>query len=405
MDQQDNITIRRAHTHLDITRNVSNMSIDALDVTTNSLPDISIDDELQTLLQKIEQLQIQLKSAHEEIEELSLQNRKLSKTNMELTKKNVLYKKIGNSPAKFLSPNLSTSRNNAKQQQKQKHHKETQTEGKILKETEIISSKKSHKETQTNTEIAKQTTPRKEKETQTYFTPTMGKSKNQGSNLHPSTSLNTRVNSTPPVPIQKCNKICLISSQKSYNLQHKTIIENEQINRYDICHHRKPVCGILPLLEGIENKLKKFTMQDFCIIFLGEEDFLSTNNNLELVMYIREQLLKVLFTNIIICLPTFKCHKYATMFNWRIENFNNLLYIDNESKQYAYLLDTNLNLTYDHRMFSKLNGIVNIHGLRIILHDLGKLTKRIAETISYTSSMNEEPTDKQEQNELQFFLE
>lgn len=418
MDHQENITFRRANTQLTISRNETNMSIDALDVTTNSLPDLSTDnDQLEPLLQKIEQLQLELNSAHEEIEQLLLQNRELSKTNKELTKKNVLYKRIGNSPAKFLSPKYSTTHNNITQQ-KPKVLKQTQTDSKVLN-TEEMSSKKLHKETQTNTDISKQITERKEKETQTNFTPTILERnlqlKVQDSNLHPSTrphttinQTQTRSNFTPSAAIQKLNKICIISSQKSRNLQQKTIVENKYINRYDVCHYRKPSCGIQHLLEGIATKLKDFTMQDFCIVLLGEEDFQSTSNNLELVMYIRETLMKVQFTNIIICLPTFKCHKYATMFNWRIENFNNLLYLDNESKEYAYLLDSNLNLTYDFRMFSKLNGEVNIHGFRTILHDLGKLMNRIKDetqpsTTPY-ASRNNEMTKKQEHDETQFFL-
>ncbi|KOB78891.1 putative E3 ubiquitin-protein ligase TRIP12, partial [Operophtera brumata] len=279
MDQQENVTLRRAYTQMTMSINESNMSIDnPLDVTTNSLPDLSTDDDqLRTLLQKIELLETQLNSAHSEIEQLLLQNRELANTNKELAKKNVIYKKLGNSPAKFVTTQLSTPRNIGKQQSKPKINKQTQTESIKLKEIEVT----------------------------------------------------------------------------------------------------KPACGIQFLLEGIAAKLKDFTMQDFCVVFLGEDDFQNTNNNLKLVMYIRETLQKVQFTNIILCLPTFKCHNYATMFNWRVENFNNLLYIDNESRKYAYLLDSNLNLTYDYRMFSKLNGKVNIHGFQIILHNLGELTKLI----------------------------
>lgn len=413
MDQQGNITFRpqRSQTHLSINTNESNMSVDALDVTTSSLPDVSIDyEQISALSQKIEHLQTQLISAHDEIEKLSLQNRELAKTNQELMKKNVLYKKIGNSPAKFLSPNLTTPQSSAKKQKHLKVHKQTQTDTMTVKETEV-------KETQTEKEIAKKTTQKQEKETQTNFGPTLEKNtqtKTEGLNPHPSASLDitsdcqtrTRVNARR-ADGKKLNKICIISSQKPNNLQHKIFTENEYINRYDICHYRKSACGIHHLLEGITAKLQDFTMQDFCVIFLGEEDFESTNNNLDLVIYIRETLLKVQFTNIIICLPTFKCHKYSTMFNWRLENFNSLLYIDNDSKHYAYLIDSNLNLIYDSRMFSKTNGKVNIRGFRVILHDLGKLIKRITEQNQphTTSITNEQPTDNQEQTEAQFFLE
>lgn len=57
------------------------------------------------------------------------------------------------------------------------------------------------------------------------------------------------------------------------------------------------------------------------------------------------------------------------MYNSRIETFNNLLYLDIHSYNYAILFDSNLDLTYDRTMF-KFNGSINDHGIKNIFENL-----------------------------------
>lgn len=233
-------------------------------------------------------------------------------------------------------------------------------------------------------------------------------------NKKPEKSLNQEENKTKKyynntMPMRrsipkKCDKngnnICIISSQKQRILSHKMLTKTNFLSNNNICHYRKPACGIKNLMEGIDKKLTKFTKDDYCIIFLGEEDFVTTNNYLELVVCLREHLQPLHHTNIILCLPTFKCHKYAAMFNWRVESFNNLLYLDNESKLYATLLDSNVNLTYDYRMFSRQHGDVNKNGFLVILRDLKALIKYLAEEC-IEPSLN---TEHQANDDMQLFL-
>lgn len=98
MNFLENITFRR-------TRTVSGSNVEVLnetlDVTTNSLPDISVDssdEETFKLKERINKLEFELNSAHQEIESLSFENSYLKKQNEELLKKNDLYKKITCSP-------------------------------------------------------------------------------------------------------------------------------------------------------------------------------------------------------------------------------------------------------------------------------------------------------------------
>lgn len=123
-------------------------------------------------------------------------------------------------------------------------------------------------------------------------------------------------------------------------------------------------------MSGIELKLQNFTMDDFCIILIGEADFNSTNDSISLVLAIRESLQKVQHTNVILCVPTFKCKSYANMYNWRIENFNNLLYLDIITHEHCYSHDSNKHLTYDHSMFSKITGAINNLGMYTIFKDI-----------------------------------
>lgn len=58
------------------------------------------------------------------------------------------------------------------------------------------------------------------------------------------------------------------------------------------------------------------------------------------------------------------------MFNWRIETFNNLLHLDLQTFNYATGFDTNLNLTYDFRTFSKFDRKISNHGMRNIFKNL-----------------------------------
>lgn len=163
-------------------------------------------------------------------------------------------------------------------------------------------------------------------------------------------------------------KICLISTNK-YNKTSKIARRTLESN-YDICHYLLPYRGIRQLLNDIESKLAGFTHEDYCIVLIGEEDFNSTENYHELVLYIRQKIQNVTHTTVILCSPTFKQGRNNDMFNARIEAFNHLLDKDVIAHEYAYLIDSNLHLNYDLSMFRRISGALNNEGLKQVFEDV-----------------------------------
>lgn len=162
-------------------------------------------------------------------------------------------------------------------------------------------------------------------------------------------------------------KLCFISSNKVNNIL--TLALN-YFPSYEVCHFVSTNCGIKQLLQNVNSKLLNFDKQDYCVIFIGEHDFKSTVNYYDLVVSIRESLMSITHTNIVLCLPTYKFNGYNNIFNSRVEIFNNLLYQDNCKHNYALLCDSNLDLIYDSTMFYKRSGVLNGHGMRIIFYTL-----------------------------------
>lgn len=171
------------------------------------------------------------------------------------------------------------------------------------------------------------------------------------------------------------DKVCIVSTNKRNKILN--IAENIFNNsNYDLCHYLMPHRSIIMLLEDIALKISDYTQNDFWIILLGEDDFNTSKNHQDLVYFIRNTLQKIHDTNIIICSPTVKCASYANVFNWRVEHFNKLLNEDVNSLEYAYLIDSNLNLKYDETMFHKRKGTLNNHGMRTIFNDIyNKITE------------------------------
>lgn len=188
------------------------------------------------------------------------------------------------------------------------------------------------------------------------------------------------------------SKICIVSENRNNKII--SIAENIIKEESEICHHLLPNCGIENMLTGLEVKLKKFTMNDYCIILIGETDFLVTKNYFNLILTIREYLGKIIHTNVILCAPTYKYSNYSMVYNWRVEQFNNLLYLDITSHQHAYFLDTNKNLACDNTMFWFKSGAINNYGMQIAFKD-------IAQYISDLKYYNNQE-DKEAEN--QFFL-
>lgn len=176
-----------------------------------------------------------------------------------------------------------------------------------------------------------------------------------------------------PKKIKTEPKLCIISS----NTNNLLGLAEENFNQVKLCHYRIPDGGTRELLYGLQSKLQGFTLQDFCVIFIGDSDFRSTSNYRSLIEFIREELQKVLHTNVIICLPTYRIGNCTSLFNYRIELFNSLLYTDNLTYEYAYIVDSNKNLLYSPAMFSNQRGSINKRGQTVVFNDVLVLMKEI----------------------------
>ncbi|KAJ0179867.1 hypothetical protein K1T71_004458 [Dendrolimus kikuchii] len=321
MESTDNITRRRRISNSS-DHNTSDILSQTLDDTYNSLPDFS-DPNIEHVLklkERIELLEMELQIANKEIDTLSLENRELKRHNEDLLKKNDLLKRIAHSPAKSRQSPKKTITGNM----------HTQTD--ITKNRRIDSN--------TMTKVNRQTTV-----TQTTLPEKILRQK-------------------PPI------KMCIISANKQNNML--ALAENTLEHYTNLCHYLKPNSTIVELLKDLDKKLWEYTLDDYCIIFIGEEDLKKTNDYVELIIHIRQIISKVQNTNIVLIAPTYKCGKYTNMFNWRVEHFNNLLYLDILTHEHAYIIDSNQNLNYDHTMFCRKFGHVNNFGIRIIFKDINK---------------------------------
>lgn len=356
----ENITLRRTRTKSD-SNTVTNETINSTFEDTNtSLPDLSNDDitdvkqqQITKLKDQIDKLVLDLNSAHQEIESLSLENSHLKQVNLDLQRKNDLLTKL-NSPIKKLKKSTPLKKTLNK-------NKGTQTE------TLMLSNKENDK---TSPSVVQNKTIRNEAKS-----PQISQSKND-------------------------SKICILSTNNKNDIVNiaKQTLQKHSVN---ICHYIKTHCNTQQLVHDIETKLETFTMKDFCIILIGEEDFKTTCDYLQLTLHLRATLQKVNFTNIIICTPTFSCNYHRNMYNWRVEHLNNLLYLDTLTYEHAYLLDSNKNLTFDLTMFTKL-GLINDHGMRTIFKDIDEFIDGIKK---YDLLMTDDDLiPDNQQLETQFFL-
>ncbi|XP_047018966.1 uncharacterized protein LOC124629567 [Helicoverpa zea] len=359
MNFLENITFRRPRTKSDsmLTDENELHTTNVVNETATSLPELSDDDddEIKKLKEQVFNLTLELQSAHSEIESLSIENSKLKKLNENLTKKNDIFKKITSSPAKL---NVSSKKINITNNDG--CDKQTQTEP----SSKVTSSKQAKKELPIPKPHKSAGTPNKVCDTQDDNT----KKQKNPNKLQPTST----VKQSNQQDTSSDMKLCILSTNNKNKIL--TIAEKTFPN-YKVCHYLSPGCGIMKLIDNIDLKLKNYTMDDYCLIFIGEADFRQTNNYIDLTIAIRQTLSKINHTNVIICAPTFRLNGYSTMYNGRIESFNSLLYLDACTHHYAYLFDSNYYLSYDYKMFWKKYGIVNNYGMSNIFMNLGLMIK------------------------------
>lgn len=375
----ENITMRRTRTKSNSITAINESQNETFQDTVNSLPHLSSDyindtqqQQITKLKEQIDNLKLELNSAHQEIESLSLENNNLKQINVDLQGKNDMYKKLIQSPVKKL-------KNSTPSKKCLKNHKQTQTD------PSVTTNKQRHE--MTSTDIQKTTTVREIQQHSIEDSRDNFCSPLQMTQTSPlvSPSLSYKTDN-----IDNRNKMCIISSNNINKILH---IAEDIFPNFELCHYLKPNCGIENLVNDLHKKLANYSEKDFCVIFIAEEDFRITKNYTNLIVNIRDTLSVIRHTNIILCLPTYKCSEYTSMFNWRIEMFNNMLYLDNQSHQYAFLLDSNLELTYE--MFSYYTGRLNNNGMKNICHHLAILiNKHIKNTLEITQIPETNMTSK-----------
>lgn len=344
MNFLENITFRRARTQSD-SKDIS-CTVSTLDDTVSSLPDLSTEDGYDTLLSKykeqIDALTSRLNSAQTEIESLTLENNKLKELNNELIKKNDYDKMRTDNSIKIRKLNMQN------------------------KQTTFTNP--SNKKIQTDEATATCSIKNGSKNN--------GRIDSHKDNLDSDKSIDNCEH------IKRPKKISILSTNRNNKILN---IAERTLQGFRLCHYLYPDCDIRHLLKDIERKLEGHSIDDYCVIMIGEADFKKTKNYFDLIYYIRDTLQMIKHTNVIICLPTYKYGYLHNMFNWRVETFNNLLYLDITTHQHAYLLDSNKKITYDFHMFHKHFGFLNNNGMYTIINNIKELISEIQDYYYYSS--------------------
>lgn len=103
----------------------------------------------------------------------------------------------------------------------------------------------------------------------------------------------------------------------------KAMLDN--FENMECVHLATPGGKIRELLNTLSVKLQGYTKQDCCILLIGEQDFIISDEleHASLVQEIITTVETITNTNIIVCTPTYICG--AQLFNYRVELFNSRL--------------------------------------------------------------------------------
>lgn len=358
----DNVTYRRpvrtnSLNDLTIMTSESNERT-LLDTTMMSIPDSLHDNSnvINDLNEQVKLLTTQLQSAHQEIENLNSENFRLKCDLNNMIEKNETLKKVCSTPVRKNTTPKSSTKSKQPQNKEIKFNSPNITDIKKDIETQVNLCNCTQKSQKSNSENTSKTKL-----------------------IHPK------------------NKLCIFSCNRSKGLL--PIIEETFSSHFDYCHYLLPNNTITEAMADLENKLKDFTLSDYCIFVIGENDIKSEDNYVNTIQMIKERLQKVTHTNKIICVPTYITG--AQIYNYKVELFNNLLHLDIENNNYAYLFDSNHCLTLD--MFSQISGKINKQGIRNIYKCI---LQNIMVDISTPDSNTQKSSDcvREKESDMQLFL-
>lgn len=340
------VTYRKPYRSSSLTNlsNVTNSSEKAIfDATMMSIPDSLHDnsDIISDLNEQIKKLTTQLSSAHNEIENLNTENFRLKTDLQKMIKSTNTFKKICSTPCrKTLSPihKVKTPFQNK------------EPSWRSIKETIINDLQNNRPET---------TPIMHSKETQTTFTSSkLEKAASATKILYDNDKEKASLIKKP----RQKNNLCILSSYATKGSL--STLQEVYSNYSHFCHYIRSNSSATDLIRDIELKVKSFTLKDYCIIHIGENDIKEERDYIDIINKLRTSLQKINHTNIIICAATYVAG--APIYNFKVEMFNNLLYLDIQSNEYAYFFDTNRDLSPE--MFSHKTGKITNYGMKII-HD------------------------------------
>lgn len=355
MDEQyNNITYRRpgrTGSLNDLTNLSSTSEKSLLDATMMSLPDSSLHDHtdvINNLSERVKTLTVELQSAHQEIENLNSENFRL-KTDLQNMLKTVnTYKKVCSTPERR-SPKTPVSVRKIKTVS----NNELRTQNNNIKTSSLQSPR----------DCVQRLTTMHNKETQTVcysHTQTVNKPNKESRSLLNKKSSYSELADNKEAKRKQKKKLCILSSSKSkWSL---SLTEDVFSDYFNFCNYVYQNGTIKEVLGNIKSKLKDFTLNDYCIIFIGENDIKAERNQIDVITTIRESLKNVTHTNKIICLPTYIAG--APIYNFKVDMFNNLLYLDIQNHDYAYMFDSNRDLSME--MLSQTTGKINKAGMKHI---------------------------------------
>lgn len=204
----------------------------------------------------------------------------------------------------------------------------------------------------------------------------------ESSNISPLPNNNTSVNSVTGTK----RKLCILSNR--HFTGSLNTIEDTFSSEFNFCRYLLPNFRIKELFTNLKNKLCNFTMDDYCIILLGEADFKLDCNFIELINTLTDAIKDINMTNVIICTPTYVLG--APVYNYKIELFNTLLQVELQKNQFVHFFDSNESLNYE--MFSDLSGRINkfglIHIFKTIMMNMKIDFQRFPIIITYDSDCN-----------------
>lgn len=359
-----------------------------LDSTMTSLPSTSMNDNdtITNLNETIKRLTMELQTAHREIEDLNSENFRLKMDIGEGQKIIKTYKKILSSDMKTTTPLTSRKRNlirmNRSTHSTPQNHvgnssictytSPLKTQGLQIP---IYHDKSPSASTQHPSNLSEDTrhdgnncnaenkVVMLNKETQTSEqTYDDGLTQNKKRTLIPHLS-DVAIGKTSGVFQKQKNKLAIMSSGCTKGTL--PLIEEVFSDSFQYCHFLLPNVITEDVLSTIEHKLKGFSINDYCLIFIGEND-LKNDDFIGIIEKLRKYLIKNTHTNLVVCAPTFICG--ALIHNYKVELFNNLLCWDINNNRYAYFFDSNHTLSLE--MFSINTGKINKHGWKNIFEQI-----------------------------------